>query len=107
MLSKGNGKTADELNAVKREHEVHLCAANEALQQTKTDLQLAVTCNTVETLTFDLQKVISLPCILRNIIYYKGHLSMYNLGINSGKQKVGHFNVWLENDAMLHRCSLQ
>jgi len=99
VLSEGKGKTADELNAVKREHEVHLRAADEALQQMKTDLKLAVTCNTVETLTFDLQKVISLPRIPSNIVYYKRQLSMYNLGIHSGKQKAGHFNVWLENEA--------
>jgi len=97
VLSEENGEMAD-LNDVKREHEEHLCAADEALQQMKTDLQLAITYHTL-TLTFHLQKVISLPQIPSNIIYYKRQRSTYNLGMHSGKEKVVHFNVWLENES--------
>ena len=64
-----------------------------------TDLKEVTSDDTLETLTYDLQKVISLPRIPSNIVFYKRQLSMYNLGVHSGKNKAGYFNVWLENDA--------
>jgi hypothetical protein len=91
-------KTADEKAEAKRDHEDHLQLAEIALKQMNADLEAAVTDETLETLTFDLQKVISLPRIHSNIVFYKRQLSLYNLGIHSGKRNEGHFNVWLENE---------
>lgn len=58
-----------------------------------TDLKEATSDDTLETLTYDLQKVISLPRIPSNIVFYKRQLSMYNLGVHSGKNKAGYFNA--------------
>ena len=99
VLSEGRDKATEDLEAAKREHEDHLRAADEALQQMNTDLKQAASDDTLETLTYDLQKVISLPRIPSNIVFYKRQLSMYNLGVHSGKNNAGYFNVWLENEA--------
>jgi len=64
----------------------------------KADLATAAADSETETLTYDLQKVLSLPRIPTNIVYYKRQLSMYNLGIHSGKNNSGYFNVWLETE---------
>jgi len=62
------------------------------------DLHHAATDPTVETLTYDLQKVLLLPKISTNVIYYKRQLNLYNLGVHSGKDQKGYFYVWMENE---------
>jgi len=45
-----------------------------------------------------LPKVLSLPKISTNVIYYKRQLNLYNLGIHNGKGRKGYFYVWIENE---------
>ena len=65
----------------------------------KNDLLEAGSNAAVETLTFDLQKTMSLPKIPTNIVYYKRQLSMFNFGVHSGSTNAGYCFVWLENEA--------
>jgi len=83
---------------LQEEHNMHLQSAEAAKKQMDEDLHRALLDTTVETLTYDLQKVLSLPRIPTNIVYYKRQLSMFNLGIHSGSDNKGYFYVWIENE---------
>lgn len=63
------------------------------------DLERAKIDDEIETLTFDLQKVLFLPKIPTNIVYYLRQLNLYNFGIHVGSTNQGIFNVWLEYEA--------
>lgn len=63
------------------------------------DLERAKIDDEIETLTFDMEKVLFLPRVPTNIVYYLRQLNLYNFGIHVGSTNQGIFNVWLEHDA--------
>jgi hypothetical protein len=81
---------------IQRKHDEHLNSAETAKKQMDADMALAASDPNVETLTYDMQKELSLPRIPTNIVFYKRQLSVYNLGIHNGKENEGFFNVWTE-----------
>ena len=83
---------------LQEEHNMHMQSAEAAKKQMDEDLNKASIETTVETLTYDLQKVLSLPRIPTNIVYYKRQLSLFNCGIHSGSNNKGYFYVWIENE---------
>ena len=56
---------------IENEHQEHLDLADYARQQMREDLKEAFENEDVETLTFDLQKVLPLPRVPSNIMYFK------------------------------------
>lgn len=84
---------------LERAHLEHLQIAEELRAQMKADIQAAQQDETVETLTFDLQKTHPIPKLPTGIVYYKRQLNLYNLGIFVGSSQKGIFNVWLEHEA--------
>lgn len=62
----------------------------------KQDLLLATENNK---LTYDMEKVLGLPKIPTNIVYYKRQLSIYNEGIYKGSDRQPYCFVWKENTA--------
>lgn len=90
--------TGTEAEEAKKQRDLHINKASELRKQMNADLNLASEKNTVETLTFDMQKTHPLPKIPTNIAYYKRQLNLYNLGIYIGSSKRSIFNLWLENE---------
>ncbi|CAG9783437.1 unnamed protein product [Diatraea saccharalis] len=90
--------TGPELEKVENEHRVHLDKAKSLRQQMKKDMKVATIDNTIETLTFDLEKTNCLPRLPTNIIYYKRQLNLYNFGIHQASNNQGYFNIWLEHE---------
>ena len=52
----------------------------------------------IECITYDLQKILLLPRIPTNIVYYKRQLSMFNLGIHCGSKNKGYFYTQVETE---------
>ena len=52
----------------------------------------------IECVTYDLQKVLLLPRISINIVYYKRQLSMFNLSIHCGSKNKGYFYTCIETE---------
>ncbi|CAF4889917.1 unnamed protein product [Pieris macdunnoughi] len=52
----------------------------------------------VECLTLDLEKRLPLPRIPTNVAFYKRQLWLYNSGIHSASDDVGHCYVWVEGE---------
>lgn len=91
-------------NDVKRkklesQKEEHMTAQENARQALRDDVKLAKNDPEIETLTFDLEKTLSLPKIPTNIVYYKRQLSVYNLGIHAAKINKSYCFVWMESEA--------
>lgn len=80
-------------------HKTHVNRADFLRKQMNDDLERAKIDDEIETLTFDLQKVLCLPKIPTNIVYYLRQLNLYNFGIHVGSTNQGIFNVWLEHEA--------
>lgn len=53
----------------------------------------------LQSLAFDLQKVLQLPKAPTNILFYMRNLCMFNLGIHDGSTDDGYFHTWLETTA--------
>jgi len=83
---------------LEEEHNMHMQSAAAAKKQMDEDLKRASLDTTVETLTYDLQKVLFLPRIPTNVVYYKRQLSLFNLGVHSGSDNKGYFYLWIENE---------
>ncbi|CAH1109473.1 unnamed protein product [Psylliodes chrysocephalus] len=79
--------SADNLKKQKLEatHLKHLQIAEELRALMNSDITVSQEDETVETLTFDLQKTHSIPKLPTGIVYYKRHLNLYNLGIFNSK----------------------
>jgi hypothetical protein len=84
------------ISALKAEHELHLRKAEavRALMHVEENSSPEH-----EAFTFDLQKVLSLPRLTTNEVYYCRQLSVYNLGIHSLTSKKSTLNVWDETMA--------
>ncbi|KAJ8886526.1 hypothetical protein PR048_012737 [Dryococelus australis] len=57
---------------------------------------------TIECLTFDLEKMLPLPRIPTNVVYYKRQLMLYNCGVHSGSNNKGYCYCWLEGETGQH-----
>jgi len=78
---------------------LHLCKA-EAVRKSLSEEKQKCSINTHhESLTFDLQKVQSLPQLTSNVVYYCRQLSVYNLGIHSLVNGQGTMHIWDESVA--------
>nr|CAI5837459.1 unnamed protein product [Callosobruchus analis] len=65
----------------------------------KRDLKEANTNPLLETLTYDMEKVLGLPKLPTNIVYYKRQLNIYNEGIHSGSNNTPYCFLWREGVA--------
>lgn len=92
-------KTDAEKEKLIEDHNEHIKKWRNAQEKMKADLQAAKGDDTIECLTFDLQKTLPLPRIPTNLVFYKRQLWVYNLGIHSGKEDRGYCNVWVEGMA--------
>lgn len=80
-------------------HNTHLEQAEELEQQMNDDIAKSKTDPDLETLTYDLMKILLLPRLTTSIVYYLRQLSLYNFGIYIGSTGKGRFNIWQENEA--------
>lgn len=80
-------------------HKDHLVQADSFREQMNADLALAKVDDEVETLPFDMQKILTVPRIPTSITYYKRQLNLYNLGLHVGSTGKSIFNIWLEYEA--------
>lgn len=94
-----NAELADVRDGMKILKEDHLCAQENARKALKEDIGLAQKQCHIETLTFDLEKTLSLPKIPSKVVYYKRQLSVYNLGIHAAKSNQSYCYVWTEAEA--------
>lgn len=92
-------QTGAALQVIEDRHKKHLNEANSAQKLMKEDLQRARDSETLEVLTFDMQKTLPLPKMPTNILFYKRQLWLYNCGVHSGSDGKGYFYVWLEGEA--------
>jgi hypothetical protein len=96
------------------EHEVHLRKAELARASLNSEQAKGSADGTYDAISFDLEKVISLPKLTTNEVYYCRQLSTFNLGIHSLTSAKGHMYVWDESTAsrgadevgscLLHYC---
>lgn len=82
-----------------KEKEVHLRKAEKARTALKDDSASAKNNQSMNVITFDLQKTLPTPMLPTNEVYYKRQLSVYNLGIHSQKDDVAHMYMWHEGQA--------
>lgn len=80
-------------------HNQHLEQAELLSKQMKKDLENAKIDEDLETLPFDMQKILQCPKVATSIAYYKRQLNLYNFGIHVGSSGQGIFNIWLETEA--------
>lgn len=79
-------------------HDCHLEMAENLENQMKKDLALAKVDPTVEAITYDMMKILLLPRLTTNIVYYLRQLNFFNFGIHIGSSGKGRFHTWLENE---------
>ncbi|CAH2217449.1 jg19649 [Pararge aegeria aegeria] len=94
-----NAKTEQEQEDAKTERLKHLERAEMLRNQMNQDFIDARNIPDVECLTFDLEKTLPLPRIPTNVAFYKRQLWLYNSGIHSASDDVGHCYVWVEGEA--------
>lgn len=94
-------KTADQLllEMLKEWHNNHLEQAELLQLQMKSDLKEAKTNPNLESATYDIQKILQVPRLSSNKVYYKRQLNLYNLGIHVGSTGKGLFHLWHELEA--------
>ena len=90
-----SGATLTQLRA---EHELHMRKAETARKSLNVEKD-RVSVSDYEAFTFDLQKVMCLPKLTTNGVYYCRQLSVYNLGIHSMSSDEGIMHVWDESVA--------
>ncbi|CAH0553148.1 unnamed protein product [Brassicogethes aeneus] len=81
------------------QHKQHLLKAQEARESMKHDMEEAKTNNKLETATYDIEKVLGLPKLPTNIVYYKRQLSIYNEGVHTSSNDTPYCFVWKEGTA--------
>lgn len=84
---------------LKKEHGMHLEMAQLARNQLNKDLKEASKNPLIETLCYDMEKVLGLPKLPTNIVYYKRQLSIFNEGIHSGSTNTPYCFLWKEGVA--------
>lgn len=84
---------------LKEDHKRHIDMAEEAQHLMKNDMKRAKDDDSIECLSFDMEKTLPLPRIPTNIMFYKRQLWLYNCGIHGGKNNKGYCYVWTEGTA--------
>ncbi|KAL4718994.1 hypothetical protein ACJJTC_012421 [Scirpophaga incertulas] len=74
----------EQLSSLETEHKAHLDHTYKLREQMKKDLAAAKISDSIETLTFDLEKTHCLPRLPTSVVYYKRQLNLHNLGIHCG-----------------------
>ncbi|XP_050298051.1 uncharacterized protein LOC126737272 isoform X1 [Anthonomus grandis grandis] len=80
----------------KLEHENHLVTANEAREAMKCDLKRAKNNAKLKAVTYDMEKVLGLPKLPTNLVYYKRQLSIYHEGVHAGSTDTPYCFIWTE-----------
>ncbi|CAH0561752.1 unnamed protein product [Brassicogethes aeneus] len=80
-------------------HEEHLANAKLAKISMQNDMKDASTNPLQETLCYDMEKVLSLPKLPTNIVYYKRQLGIYNESIHAGSTNKPYAFIWKEGVA--------
>nr|CAH7745833.1 unnamed protein product [Callosobruchus chinensis] len=91
-----NLQNGSQIQVLNDEHDHHLESAQLARNQMKKDLKEASTNPLLETLSYDMEKVLGLPKLPTNIVYCKRQLNIYNEGIHSGSNNTAYCFLWRE-----------
>ena len=94
-----NESNEDKILDLKQQLQEHQYVANLARSKMKADMEVSKKEQSIECLTFDLQKTLPLPRLATNIIFYKRQLWVYNLGVHSAKRNQGNCMIWVEGEA--------
>lgn len=94
-----NARTLEEKEQARTEKTRHLEKAENLRKQMNSDFEDARNMSTIECLTFDLEKTLPLPRIPTNVAFYKRQLWLYNSGIHSASNDIGHCYIWVEGEA--------
>lgn len=82
--------------AVQASFDEHLKKAADARTQMKNDFSEATTKPHLETVSYDMQKVLGLPKLPTNLVYYKRQLSIFNEGIHCASSNIPYAFIWSE-----------
>lgn len=99
FAAKMTSANSTERQRLEERHNAHLEEAEQLQKMMKKDIENSKNDPDLETLTYDMQKTLSIPRLPTNIVYYLRQFNFYNLGIHIGSTNKGIFNVWLENEA--------
>lgn len=91
--------TGEELALIEEKHNSHIEHGESLQAQMKKDMAAAKDNDDLETLPFDMMKIMQLPKVPTSISYYKRQLNLYNFGIHVSSTGQGEFNLWLEHEA--------
>ncbi|XP_050504305.1 uncharacterized protein LOC126883102 [Diabrotica virgifera virgifera] len=94
-----NTQDENEKKTLNELHDNHLKKAEDARNQMQIDFKEATTNHTLETLSYDMEKVLGLPKLSTNIVYYKRQLGIYNEGIHSASTNTPYCFLWKEGVA--------
>ncbi|CAG9825752.1 unnamed protein product [Phaedon cochleariae] len=94
-----NAQDENQQLVLKQQHDVHLERAQLAREQLNKDMREASKNRHIETLCYDMEKVLGLPKLPTNIVYYKRQLSIFNEGIHSGSTNTPYCFLWKEGVA--------
>ncbi|XP_050510421.1 uncharacterized protein LOC126887115 [Diabrotica virgifera virgifera] len=83
----------------KSEHENHLLNSKDARETMKRDLEQAKSNRKLEVVTYDMEKVLGLPKLPTNLVYYKRQLSLYHEGVHVGSTNTPYCFIWTESMA--------
>ncbi|XP_070184874.1 uncharacterized protein [Littorina saxatilis] len=91
---------------LKSDYEEHQARKIEARKEKEKDKQLAQEDSTIETVTFDLESVLSTPCNQVSQTHYKRKLAFYNLTVFSLASKEGKCFTWDETQGKKGSCEI-
>jgi hypothetical protein len=92
-------ESSETRRVVEAEHEVHLRKAEMARKSLRDEKRKGENDNKYEAFTFDLEKVMSVPKLSTNEVYYCRQLNVYNLGVHSLISGKSSMYVWDESIA--------
>ncbi|XP_050509244.1 uncharacterized protein LOC126886381 [Diabrotica virgifera virgifera] len=94
-----NTQDENEKKTLNELHDNHLKKAEDARNQMQIHFKEATTNPTLETLSYNMEKVLGLPKLSTNIVYYKRQLGIYNEGIHSASTNTPYCFLWKEGVA--------
>ncbi|XP_030751319.1 uncharacterized protein LOC115878842 [Sitophilus oryzae] len=94
-----NSQDENQQLVLKEQHDTHFENAKLARDQLNKDFKEAKKNPLIETLCYDMQKVLGLPKLPTNIVYYKRQLSIFNEGVHSGSTNTPYCFLWKEGMA--------
>lgn len=92
-------KNDDLKEQYKSEHENHLLNSKEAREAMKHDMEQAKHNSNLEVATYDMEKVLGLPKLPTNLVYYKRQLSLFHEGVHAGSTNIPYCFIWTEGTA--------